>query len=625
MRSFSDTGVIARRDAAWSVERPPDAADVPDALQAVIMGRLDSTPDTCRRVMQVASVIGPEFGSDMLADLGHPLAETTADLEYLASLGLLAETESMPEQRHAFRQEFVRDVCYETLLRSARRELHGKVADALIRLSGGSASPALLLDHSVRASRWTDAVGFALRSAAEARDVYANHAAAAYYEQATELADTAHDDDTTCDTTRERIAAQEGLGAVRSLMGEYNASMAAYGAMLEAVGELGESAPDEARVRRAEAQRSVANVHVRRGEYDDALARLSECLTVLDGETADDATRERSNALGRMAFVHYQRGEYDLTREFSQRSQVDADRVGAAPEAAFANLVWGLASYRQGDPADARARFDACLQTRDRIGDTNGVAAVLQNLANLCVDQNDWAEAEAHFTRCLEIRRKVGDVAGAASALNGLGNISLGRADYDQAADIFRECLEIFEGIGAEFGIAVATLNLGQIETERGSLSAALEYLERAREAAGPLKARDLLADITAAEARAHVELGDWVAAAAVADDALAAAREIANPGIEAKALWARAAVTLAVGDGSAAREQFGKGVEAARSADVKRWEARALLGRAVAADAAGDVAASLEDLASAEDAFGDHTPESDLDRIRALRTRLSE
>ena len=201
----------------------------------------------------------------------------------------------------------------------------------------------------------------------------------------------------------------------------------------------------------------------------------------------------------------------------------------------------------------------------------------------------------------------------------------MGRADYDQAADIFRECLEIFEGIGAEFGIAVATLNLGQIETERGSLSAALEYLERAREAAGPLKARDLLADITAAEARAHVELGDWVAAAAVADDALAAAREIANPGIEAKALWARAAVTLAVGDGSAAREQFGKGVEAARSADVKRWEARALLGRAVAADAAGDVAASLEDLASAEDAFGDHTPESDLDRIRALRTRLSE
>jgi tetratricopeptide (TPR) repeat protein len=294
------------------------------------------------------------------------------------------------------------------------------------------------------------------------------------------------------------------------------------------------------------------------------------------------------------------------------------------PEAAFANLVWGLASYRQGDPADALARFEASLLTRDRIGDTNGVAAVLQNLANLCTDQNDWAADETHFTRCLDIRRKVGDVAGAANALNGLGNVWLGRADYDRAAATFGECLDIFEGIGAGFGIAVATLNLGQIETERHHAPLALDYLKRAREAALPLKARDLLADITAAEARAHVESAEWEKAAATADEALADAREIANPGIEAKALWARAAVTLAAGDAAAARDLFGKGVDAARTADLKRWEARALLGRAVASEAAGDPKASLHDLAAAEDAFGDHTPQGDLDGIGALRERLS-
>jgi class 3 adenylate cyclase/tetratricopeptide (TPR) repeat protein len=624
LRSFSDSGVIALRDGVWAIERPPEAADVPDALQAVIMGRLDSTPDTCRRIMQVASVVGPEFGSDMLADLGYPIAAAAPDLEYLVSLGLLAETQPMPEQRHAFRQDFVRDVCYETMLRSARRELHGEVADALQRLSGGGASPALLLDHSVKANRWVDGVGFALRSAAEARDVYANRSAAAYYEQAADLTNNAAEDDDTYAGARDRIAAQEGLGAVRSTMGEYEESMAAYETMLEAAAELSESAPDEARVRRAEALRSFANVHARRGEYDDALARLRECLVVLDGETSADATRERSNAEGRMAFVHFQRGEYDLTRELSRRSQEDADSVDAAPEAAFANLVWGLASYRQGDNADARARFDTSLQTRERIGDTNGVAAVLQNLANLCVDQNDWVAAETHFARCLDIRRKVGDVAGTANALNGLGNVYLGRADYDCAAATFGECLDIFEEISAGFGIAVATLNLGQIETERGDLTLALEYLARAHAAAQPLKARDLLTDIRAAEARAYAEASLWEDAADAADDALAAAREIANPGIEAKALWAQAAVALAKGDSAASLDNFGKSVEAARGADLKRWEARSLLGRALAAEAVGDAAASSADLAAAVAAFGDHTPQRDLDGIRALGERLS-
>ncbi|MBT5533888.1 tetratricopeptide repeat protein, partial [Candidatus Poribacteria bacterium] len=623
LRSFVDSGALTRVGGEWRLDEDADAADVPDALQAVIMGRLDSTPEECRRIMQIASVIGHEFGSDMLGELGWGLSEAAASLEYLRSLGMLTETQPVPEQRHAFRQEFVREVSYETLLLSARRELHGQVADATEQLQGRGASPALLLDHSVKAQRWANGVQYALRSAAEARDVYANRAAAAYYDQALELMDRVAEDDPAHDGSRDRIAVLEGLGAVHSLMGEYDESMTAYEGMLEQTGSLQETAPDEGRVRRAEALRSLASVHVRRGEYDQALGRLEEAVTVLEGRATDDARRESSNALAQIASVHFQRGEYDLTREFSQRSHTIADEIGAAREAAFANLIWGLAAYRQGDAADARERFETSLAARERLGDINGVAAVLQNLGNLSMDQTDYDGAEGHYTQCLAIRRKVGDVAGTANVLNGLGNVCLARVDYDGAAQRFGECLEIFEGIGAGFGIAVATLNLGAIENERENLDAARDYLRRALEAAGPLKARDLIADITAATARVNAEAGDWDAAGEAATDALTVAREMANPGIEAKALWALATVTLAAGDHGMAREHFTVGVAASRSAELKLWEARLLLGRAAAEQAAGSTTAASADLDAAEAAFPTPRPARDARRVRELRAAL--
>ena len=627
LRSFVDSGALARVDGEWKLAKDVDAADVPDALQAVIMGRLDGTPEECRRIMQTASVVGAEFGSDMLGELGWPLSEAAASLEYLRSLGMLFETQPLPEQRHAFRQEFVRDVCYETLLLSARRDLHGEVADAIERLQGRGASPALLLEHCVKARRWRDAVAHALRSAADARDVYANRAAAAYYEQALELAARAVEDDATPETSgvtiRERLTALEGLGAVRSLMGEYDESMTAYEGMLEQAAILEEVALDEGRLRRGEALRSFASVHVRRGEYDDALGRLRESVTVLEATTTHEGRRELSKALTQIASVHFHHGEYEQTREFSRRSQELADEIGAAPEAAFANLIWGLASYRQGDPADARERFETSLAVRERLGDVNGVAAVLQNLGNLCMDQTDYDGADEYYSRCLEIRRRVGDVAGTANVLNGLGNVCLGRVDYDGAAERFGECLEIFEGIGAGFGIAVATLNLGQIENERRNLDVARDYLERALAAAEPLKARDLIADITASFARVHTHAGAWGEAKHAATQALATAREIANPGIEAKALWALATVALAERENSHALSLFTEGVDAARSADLTLWEARTLLGRAEAAQATGDIAAAHADLAAAEAAFPNPAPERDREHARAVRVGL--
>lgn len=631
LRSFVDSGALTRVDGVWELDEDVDAADVPDALQAVIMGRLDSTPEECRRIMQTASVIGHDFGSDMLSELGWPLSEAATSLEYLRSLGMLTETQPLPEQRHAFRQEFVRDVCYETLLLSARRVLHGEVADAIERLQGRGASPALLLDHSVKARRWANAATHALRSATEARDVYANGAAAAYYEQALELTLRAVEDDSTGEpaspdgATRNRLSALEGLGVVRSLMGEYEDSMTAYEGMLEQAAILEETAPDEGRLRRAEALRSFASVHLRRGEYDEALGRLREAVHVLEQATTDPGSRESSKVYAQIASVHFQRGEYDQTREFSQRSHELADAIGATPEAAFANLIWGLASYRQGDAADARERFETSLAVRERLGDINGVAAVLQNLGNLDMDQTDYAAAEEHYSRCLDIRRRVGDVAGTANVLNGLGNVCLGRVDYDGAAERFGECLEIFEGIGAGFGIAVATLNLGQTETERRNLDAARDYLERALGAATPLKARDLIADITASVARTHAHAGALEKADENANAALTTAREIANPGIEAKALWALATVALTRGDHVAARDLFTEGVSAARSADLKLWEARSLLGRAEAGQAAGDRPAARVDLDAADDAFPKPAPEHDQDSLRALRLALAE
>src|SRR5271165_2667294 len=130
----------------------PTAREIPATLHDSLMARLDRL-GRAKEVAQIASVIGREFSYELL-HVVSPMPED--DLQ--SALAGLAEAELIyargipPEATYTFKHALIQDTAYEALLKSRRRELHRRVAEAMTESFPEMAETQL----EVVARHWTD-------------------------------------------------------------------------------------------------------------------------------------------------------------------------------------------------------------------------------------------------------------------------------------------------------------------------------------------------------------------------------------------------------------------------------------------------------------------------------------
>jgi class 3 adenylate cyclase len=162
---------------------------VPDNLQALLVSRLDRLPDEERRVLQLASVIGRSFDYRVLARVGGTIPGLDDRLANLQRSGLIVEASRIPERRFVFGNSLMRETVYASILRKARREYHGQVADAILEQYPEQLEEhtAVLATHFYRAED-RRAVPFNTEAGDAAYRLYANREAADFYGCALEIA-----------------------------------------------------------------------------------------------------------------------------------------------------------------------------------------------------------------------------------------------------------------------------------------------------------------------------------------------------------------------------------------------------------------------------------------------------
>ncbi len=142
---------------------------VPASIQQSLAARLDRLGEA-RELAQVAAVVGRDFGTELLiAVSGRARASLAGDLKVLEGSGLVERvpngTDDSPTYR--FRHALVRDVAYESLLRTRRRDLHAKVATAFVEFHPDlvRAQPELVAHHYSEAGSTNAAIDFWMRAA----------------------------------------------------------------------------------------------------------------------------------------------------------------------------------------------------------------------------------------------------------------------------------------------------------------------------------------------------------------------------------------------------------------------------------------------------------------------------
>ena len=126
---------------------------IPLTLHDSLMARLDRLGNA-KSVAQIGAVVGRVFESSLIAEIDdRSVAELDTALRCLTDADLIVR---QGEDTYAFKHALVRDAAHESLLLRRRRELHGRVADALAGHQG--TLPEVLASHYAEAMRIAEAI-----------------------------------------------------------------------------------------------------------------------------------------------------------------------------------------------------------------------------------------------------------------------------------------------------------------------------------------------------------------------------------------------------------------------------------------------------------------------------------
>jgi len=177
------------RDVLERGDVEPSAREIPTTLHDSLTARLDRLGHA-KEVAQVAAVIGREFSYELLqVVLQMPEGELQSALTRLGEAELINAPVNSPPGAYSFRHALIQEAAYEALLKSRRRELHGRVAFAMSEKFPllADAQPEVLARHFTDANQPELAIA-AWRKAGDAASLrYAHKEREASYRHALDL------------------------------------------------------------------------------------------------------------------------------------------------------------------------------------------------------------------------------------------------------------------------------------------------------------------------------------------------------------------------------------------------------------------------------------------------------
>jgi tetratricopeptide (TPR) repeat protein len=135
---------------------------IPTTLHDSLMARLDRWASV-RRVAQIGAAIGREFPYALLRAVSRlPEDELRAALARLVESELVFQRGAPPDAVYAFKHALIQDAAHSSLLRSARQQLHAKIAETLEAQSPElmDTEPELFAQHYSEALLVEKAVGY---------------------------------------------------------------------------------------------------------------------------------------------------------------------------------------------------------------------------------------------------------------------------------------------------------------------------------------------------------------------------------------------------------------------------------------------------------------------------------
>ena len=188
-KSVLESGILREEDGAYVLAGPLPVLAVPSTLQASLIARLDRLAPV-RALVQTSAALGREFSYAVLkAVTSLPDGELEALLAQLVASELVQQRGVAPHAAYIFKHALVQDAAYETMLKSQRARIHGRIVDVFEHEFPEipERHPDVLAYHCKEAGLAEKAIDFSIKAARMALERSAGVEAQAQVERAMAL------------------------------------------------------------------------------------------------------------------------------------------------------------------------------------------------------------------------------------------------------------------------------------------------------------------------------------------------------------------------------------------------------------------------------------------------------
>jgi class 3 adenylate cyclase/tetratricopeptide (TPR) repeat protein len=501
-RALIDRGFVERVDDEWRLVADTIDVAIPDSIQSLITVGLDRLPDTARRTLQTAAVIGRTFDEELLGSVADG-GDVDEDLRELERRDLIRATGRGSRPEYSFRHAITQEAAYGTLLAKQRRAAHRRVAHALEEAGTDRLEEVapLLVRHYSEAAEDGATLKYAAMAGEAATRLYANAEAAALY----------------------RVGLDTGL--------RIEADSRLLRAMYEQRGDALELL----------------------GRYDDAIANYEE-MRATAATKGDKAMELAANtAIALLYSTPTPKFDPDRGRRLSEENVAMARRLG--DRRAEARALWNIVVanvYGGGDPVRAVEAGEESLALARELEDRGQLAFTLNDVSRAHMANGDFATAATRLEEARALWEELDNRPMLSENLTVRSSMALLKGNHVTALTDARTALSISESIGNDWGQSHALISVYRAQLDIGEVGEAMASMERCLEL-GERGGFTFAGVVTRADqARAYAYLGNCERALPLAEQALEIAHERLPPAVSLAHI-ARAEVFMAQGNSSAA------------------------------------------------------------------------
>ncbi len=582
MKMLVDDGVIVELDGRWELTIDAEAVEVPPTIHGLLSARLERMPVDERRLIELASVVGPDFPLGAVAaistsgDVGAllPTLERLRRKELIEPIGTYWGDEPLFRFHHVL----IRDAAYRRLLKGARADLHVEVGTWF-----EAAASNLIGEHEVTIAHHFE----------QAHD---------YRQQLNIL-----DDETTA--IGRRACGLLRSAAIRAL--ERDDVAAAGSLAVRAVARLDSDADELPDLLMLGCEALLAS-----GDVGSARPLLKQ---LADRAVGDERLAAWTACFDAQLVVLTEPDQLEVAQSAAESVADELASLGDQAGEAKARLVLAGALARLGRIGDCEVQLDLALNAARAADDGRRIAAVLGAAPVAAL----WGPSPVSRAggRCLDVIRLLRITTGSprveATSTRCQAVLEALRGRFDTARTMLAEARATVEELGLRHGLLETELYSGIVELLANDPVAAEPFL---RSAYGGLGRLGIGAD--AGQAAAHLSRALLLQGRLDEADELAADSEALagqNPQTSIAAHTARAEILAARGDLTAALRLAEAAVELGAGSDIVIDHGQANVALARVRLAAGDIGGAVRARQAAEALFAQKGATIDLGELALL------